>query len=263
MALSTEAGRVVLEDVSFAYPIYDIGSRSMKVSLFSRLTGGSEANRAGVVKVEALRKVSFSLKDGDRLGLIGRNGSGKSTLLRVLAGLAHPQSGKVQIAGRVVPLIERGLGIDPDLSGLANIELPLRLLGATTAEVKRAVEEIPEFTGLGDFIKLPVRTYSDGMKARLSFAICTAIHADVLVLDEWLGAGDAEFQQKAQERLQGMVDRTRVVVLASHSNDLIRQVCNRALWLDRGVPMMLGAPGETIDAYLAATTRPPVLAHSA
>lgn len=254
--------KVLIERAYFHYPVFEIGARSLKVSLLSQMSGGKVNASAGVVHVQALNDVSMSLEDGDRIALIGRNGSGKSTLLRVVAGLAHPQRGNVEIKGRVVSLIAQGLGINPELSGAANIELPLRLLGATTAEVKRAKEEIPEVTGLGEFINLPVRTYSDGMRARLSFAICTALEADVLVLDEWLGAGDIDFQEKAQERLRRMVDRTGIVVLATHSLDLARTACTTTMWLDRGQHIMTGESGAVTAAYADAMHGPPArLAH--
>jgi ABC-type polysaccharide/polyol phosphate transport system ATPase subunit len=243
--------KVTLQGVSFSYPVFEVGARSLKVSLFSQMSGGSVGTHAGIVRVEALKNVSFTAKDGDRIGLIGRNGSGKSTLLRLLAGLAYPESGELKIEGRVVPLIAPGLGINPELSGAANIELPLRLLGATSAEVKRARREIPEFTGLGEFINLPVRTYSEGMKARLNFAICTAIEADVLILDEWLAAGDVDFQDRAKERLKAMVDRTRILIITSHSLELIREVCNVAVWMDRGLQVMTGHTSSVINSYLS------------
>lgn len=248
--------RISLDRVSFHYPIFDLGARSLKVSLFSQMSGGSVGSNAGVVQVQALEDISFDLEDGDRLALVGRNGAGKSTMLRLLAGLAHPQRGRIVRTGRVVPLIEKGLGINGELSGLANIELPLRLLGASSKEVKRAKEDIPEFTGLGPFINLPVRTYSEGMKARLSFAICTAIEADVLILDEWLGAGDIDFQEKAQARIKDMVDRTRIVILATHSLELAVTACNLAAWLDRGKMVMFGDSRAIVDTYVRTMHNP-------
>jgi len=247
--------RVELDDVSFRYPIYDLAGRSLKWALMRQLSG-SGVSRGGPVEVQALQNVSFTLEPGDRLGLIGRNGSGKSTLLRLMAGLAHPQSGRIQIDGRIIPLIEKGLGINPELSGHDNIELPLRLLGASSAEIRAARLEIPEFTGLGNFMHLPVRTYSEGIKTRLAFALCTAIVGDVLVLDEWLGAGDADFYNRAEERLNELLQKTRIVVLASHSNDLIRQVCNKAAWLDRGRLVMIGSTQDVLQAYAASIHRP-------
>jgi ABC-2 type transport system ATP-binding protein/lipopolysaccharide transport system ATP-binding protein len=247
---------IKLEDVSFWYPVFDVTGRSLKVSVMRQL-GSDRAGDGGVVEVQALSDLSLELKDGDRLGLIGRNGAGKSTLLRVLAGLLHPQRGGVKITGRVVPLITRGLGIHPELSGYQNIELPMRLLGATEAEIATAKREVPEWSGLGDFIHLPMRTYSDGMRSRLLFAISTAVRGDILILDEWLSAGDADFVNKAKVRLQELLDTTRIVVLSSHSVEIIRKMCNVVCWMERGQVVMVGPPDTVIQAYLRAIQRPP------
>ncbi|MES1201238.1 MAG: ABC transporter ATP-binding protein [Pseudomonadota bacterium] len=246
---------VRLEDVSFWYPVYDITGRSLKVSMM-RQFGGARSESPGVVEVNALSQVSFELHDGDRLGLIGRNGAGKSTLLRMLAGLIYPRSGGMMIKGRVTPLISRGLGIHPELSGFQNIELPMRLLGATEKEIRAAKAEIPEWSGLGDFINLPYRTYSDGMKARLMFAICTAVRGDVLVMDEWLSAGDADFVEKAAARMDEIMQRAGIVILSSHALDLIRRFCNIICWMDRGQVVMLGDPDTVIPAYLRGIQKP-------
>lgn len=247
--------RVVFDNVSFDYPIFGLTSRSFKVTLMRSLPLGSRLSNEGVVHVEALRDVSFRAEAGDRLGLIGHNGAGKSTSLRLIAGLAYPNKGKVEVTGRIIPLIEKGLGINPELSGRDNIELPLRLLGATSAEVKRAMEEIPEFTGLGEFIDVPVRAYSEGMKTRLAFGVSTFLEADVLVLDEWLGAGDIDFQEKAEARLTTMLAKTGVVVVTSHSMHLIRKVCTHCLWFHQGRVRMEGHPDEVTAAYEAHSLR--------
>lgn len=246
---------ISLEDASFWYPVFDSTGRSLKVSMMRQFADDTVRN-GGVVEVQALSNLSLQLRDGDRVGLIGRNGAGKSTLLRVLAGLIHPQRGGVKIQGRVVPLISRGLGIQPELSGLQNIELPMRLLGATEAEIKHAKREVPEWSGLGDFIHLPVRTYSDGMRARLLFGICTSVRGDILVMDEWLSAGDADFVSKAQDRLQGLLETTRIVVLSSHSLEIIRKMCNLVCWMDRGQVVMTGSPEVVLPAYLKTVARP-------
>jgi lipopolysaccharide transport system ATP-binding protein len=245
---------IKLDDVSFWYPVYDVTGRSLKVALMRQFAGGAGQDH-GVVKVQALSNLSLELRDGDRIGLIGRNGSGKSTLLRVLAGLLHPQQGGMQIKGRLVPLISRGLGIHPELSGYHNIELPMRLLGATEAEITRAHQEVPEWSGLGDFIHLPVRTYSDGMRARLMFAICTAVRGDILIMDEWLSAGDADFVLKAQERLKQLLEETRIVVLASHSLEIIRKMCNLVCWMENGQIIMTGPADAVLPVYLKGVQR--------
>lgn len=240
---------VKLSNVNFSYPLYEIAGRSLKVTMMRQMVGAKLLTDGSHARVQALTDVSFELKEGDRLGLVGHNGSGKTSLLRILARLAHPQQGKVEIDGRVIPLIERGLGMNPELSGADNIELPLRMLGASTEEVRRAQEEIPEWTGLGPFFNIPVRTYSEGMKVRLMFALSTAISGDVLILDEWLGAGDAAFVERAQERLAQFISRTKILVLASHSLELIESACNKALWLERGEVRMMGSPTEVVEAY--------------
>lgn len=241
--------RVALDNVSFSYPVFELTGRSLKVAFMRQVTGGViSATGAGLV-VQAIKDMSFSLRDGDRLGLIGHNGAGKSSLLRLLAGLAAPTSGRLEIEGRVVPLIERGLGINQELSGLANIELPLRLLGATSREIRAAREEIPEWTGLGQFINMPVRTYSEGMRARLAFALCTAVEADILLLDEWLGAGDAAFAQQAEARLGDYLRRAKILVFTSHSLELVQRLCNVVLWMERGQIVLMGEPDTVIEAY--------------
>lgn len=241
---------IKLQNVSFSYPVYGAVGRSLKVTVMRQAVGGSLSADPGVVHVNALRDISLELKAGDRLGLIGHNGAGKSSLLRLLAGLAHPDAGSVEIEGRVVPLIERGLGINPELTGHANIELPLRLLGAKSSEIKAAKQDIPEWTGLGPYMNMPVRIYSDGMKARLMFALSTAIAADILLLDEWISAGDAAFVEQAQVRLEGYLARTGIVVLATHNLDLVTRICTRAAWMEGGRLIGVGEPRPMVEAYL-------------
>ncbi len=241
-----------LDAVSFSYPVYEVTGRSLKMTVMRQLVGSKIDLGVGSVEVAALAEVTLNLRSGDRLGLVGRNGSGKSTLLRLLAGLAHPTRGRMHIDGRVLPLIDKGLGINPELSGFENIELPLRFLGASDAEVRAAKRDVPDFTGLGPFIHMPVRTYSEGMRARLAFALCTAITGDVLLLDEWLGTGDADFYERAQQRLKGMMSATQIVVLATHSTELMRSICNKVAWFDRGRLIVMGDPDAVIGMYLAA-----------
>lgn len=246
--------RVELTRVDFRYPVYEMRGRSLKLSLLRQVTGG-QLGGDDHVEIRALNQVSLSLRPGDRLGLIGHNGSGKSTLLRVMAGLAYPQAGSVDVSGRVISLIEKGLGYNPELTGRANIELPLRLLGASDEDVRRAKSLIPEFTGLGAFIDMPVRTYSEGMKTRLAFAICTAVSGDILLLDEWLGAGDLDFQAQAEARLKQMMDSAKIMVLATHSLPLVREVCNKVAYLAKGRVIGIGAPDEMIELYHSAADR--------
>lgn len=246
---------MILRDATFSYPVFGAAERSLKVSLMRQLR--DDGKTGGMVRVQALTGINLELKDGDRMGLIGRNGAGKSTLLKVLARLVHPQFGGVKIEGRVVPLLARGLGIQQELSGFRNIDLPMRLLGATEAEIRTAREEVPDLAGIGEFIHMPVRTYSDGMRARLLFAICTAVRGDILIMDEWLSAGDAEFVQRAQERIHSLVRETPIVVISSHSLDIIRSICNVVCWMEAGQIVMTGPPDMVLPAYLKGLQRSP------
>lgn len=238
-----------LDGASLRYPIYNVAARSLKVSMFRQLAGADILKADGSVWVQALDGVSLSMAAGDRIGLIGRNGSGKSTLLRLLAGIAHPQTGTCAVDGRVIPLLAQGLGVNPELSGYQNIALPMRLLGATSAEIEAAREEIAEWTELGSFMDLPVRTYSDGMRTRLMFAICTACHGDILLMDEWIGAGDQAFAEKANLRIARLLERSAIVVLATHSLPLVEMFCNRVIWMESGRVIADGPVDVVLQRY--------------
>ena len=199
--------------------------------------------------VAALRDLSFQLQDGDRLGIIGRNGSGKSTLLRVLAGVFEPQVGTVSVVGRVAALLSAGMGMQPDATGFRNIELIGLANGLSRAEIRVLAPEIAEFSGLGPYLEMPVTTYSNGMKMRLKFAACTAFDPDILLIDEWLNAGDADFRKKSEVRMNQLINTTGILVLATHKNRTILDICNKCLWLDRGCMQMFGEAKEVIDAY--------------
>ncbi|ACT60887.1 ABC transporter ATP-binding protein [Hirschia baltica] len=237
---------IKLKNVNFEYHLYEVTNRSLKISLAKRF-GSKDSSQ---LKVHALKDISLELETGDRLGIIGANGAGKTSLLRVLAGLAHPSSGEVIAEGRVLPLIDRGLGINSELSARENIELPLRLLGATTEEINNAREDIKSFADLEEFFDLPMHRYSEGMKARVSFALSTSIPTDVLVLDEWLGTGDASFVKRAEDRLNSYLDEIKIVILASHSMELLANVCNKVIWLHHGEIVKIGPPAETIQEYM-------------
>ncbi|MGC9185506.1 MAG: ABC transporter ATP-binding protein [Thiomonas sp.] len=239
-----------LHQVSLDLPIFDVSAQSLKkrVLRLGRRNRIAEDN-TGVVVVRSLDGVSLELQAGDRLGLIGHNGAGKSTLLRVLAGIYAPTAGTVEVHGRTVPLLDINLGMDDQSTGRQNIRLRGLLLGMGDAEIREKTEEIAEFTELGDYLDLPLRTYSSGMRLRLAFAISTAVDAQVLLLDEVIGVGDASFQQKAARRLEQLHARAEIVVLAIHDPKVIAQSCNKALWLDRGRVREFGAAATVLEAY--------------
>jgi len=199
--------------------------------------------------VRALQNVSLKLGHGDRLGILGHNGAGKSTLLRVMAGVYVPTTGRVIIDGSVSPLFNSSPGLDIDDTGYENILTCGMLLGMTREEVTRKTPEIAAFTELGDYLNLPVRAYSTGMVTRLGFAIATAIDPEILLLDEGLAAGDARFAEHANRRIDALVERSSILVLASHSEALIRARCNRAMLLDGGRNVVLGGVDDVIEVY--------------
>jgi homopolymeric O-antigen transport system ATP-binding protein len=240
-----------LDRVCVDFPIYD-SDRSLRKLLFRTSVGGvvtRDATRRNRLSVRALDNISLSLREGDRLGLIGHNGAGKSTLLRVMSGAYQPSSGSIRLEGAVSALLTLGVGIDPEETGYANIHNGCLLLGLTPSQIRDRIEEIADFTELGEYLRMPVRTYSSGMQVRLSFAIATSLEPDILLLDEVMGAGDAVFTIKAERRIMKLMDRANLMVLASHSNDLIRRLCNKAVLLRSGRIEEYGPVEATLVAY--------------
>jgi ABC-type polysaccharide/polyol phosphate transport system ATPase subunit len=246
-----ESGAIVsLERVSVSFPVYQAGSRSLKKRvLFHGSAGkiGRDANQQ--VVIEALRGVSFSLAIGDRLALIGANGAGKTTLLRTIAGIFEPFQGKVITRGRISPMFDINLGIDPDLSGYDNIRTRALLLGLSPNAIEKYLPEIVEFTELGDYLDMPVRTYSAGMILRLSFSVATCFKPEILLMDEWILAGDAHFMGKAEARIHSFIERASVMVLASHNLELCSRWCTMGIWLDQGRIRETGPIDEVIAQY--------------
>jgi len=241
---------IVFDKVCVDFPIYNASARSLKKRLFQVATGGQiSANSSGRVIIRALEDLTLTIKDGDRVGLLGHNGAGKSTLLRLLSGVYEPSSGRAEIKGEIGSLIDVSFGIDPEASGRENIYLRGALLGLTRAEIKAKLEEIIDFSELGDFIDMPVRTYSSGMHLRLAFSVSTIIRPEILLMDEWLSVGDEGFRVRAETRMNELVESTHILVIASHSRELVRDTCNRAIWLEHGKIKMDGTPEEVTQAY--------------
>jgi len=242
---------ILLEDVTIDFPVY--GSvKSFRTELVARMTGGlirRDGRHKNRVAVRALENVCLKLADGDRLGILGHNGAGKSTMLRALAGVYMPTSGRVTIDGRVSALFNTSPGLDMDDTGYENVVTCGLFLGMSRDEIARKTPEIVEFTELGEYLDLPVRTYSSGMLTRLGFAIATAIDPEILILDEGLGAGDARFAERAARRLDRLIDRSSILVIASHSEALIRSMCNRAVLLEGGRQIMAGTVEDVIQTY--------------
>ncbi|MET0274335.1 MAG: ATP-binding cassette domain-containing protein [Phenylobacterium sp.] len=222
-------------NLTLRFPVYGVDAKSLKKHLARVTVGGRLGSSAGATEVTALSNVNLELKAGDRLGLIGHNGSGKTTLLRALSGAYEPDDGQIEIEGRIAALLDLALGIDPSATGYDNIRLRGRIAGLSAKEIEGKLEEIAEFTGLGPFLAMPVKTYSAGMQARLAFAAATAVEADVLLMDEWIAVGDADFRQMAHKRLLNLVERAGILVLASHDHDILRLYCNKVMRLEGGV----------------------------
>ncbi len=242
--------RVLLENVSVDIPVFTSETRSLRKSLL-RFGGGSGRlkQESGHVVARALNHINLDLRDGDRLGLVGVNGAGKTTLLRVLAGTYPPTAGRIRSEGRVASLLDVSLGLDYELSGLQNIYLKALFHGISRQEIDGRLAEIIDFADLGEFINLPVRTYSSGMVLRLAFSIITSMVPDIILMDEWVGVGDSHFIEKATERLESFVGRSSILVLASHSEDLIRKVCNRALLMSQGNILTDGSVENVYHQY--------------
>ncbi|MGH8782881.1 ABC transporter ATP-binding protein [Paraburkholderia sp.] len=241
---------IELKGATLDLPIYDVQGRSLKKTVLRMGRRNTIAEDTdGVVVVRAIDSVDLRLDKGDRIGLIGRNGAGKSTLLRMMAGIYSPTYGSVVSAGKVVPLLDISLGMDENSTGMQNIRLRGLLLGMSDAEIRAKQQSIGEFSELGDYLDLPLRTYSSGMRVRLAFAVSTAVDAEILLLDEVMGAGDASFMQKAKDRLADLHSRAEIVVLAMHSNSEIRKVCNKALWMEGGRVRAFGPVEEVVSQY--------------
>jgi ABC-2 type transport system ATP-binding protein/lipopolysaccharide transport system ATP-binding protein len=242
---------ISLDRVTIEFPIYNARRRSLTGELFRRTVGGIiKSDKSSNVSILALRDISLELADGDRLGLIGHNGAGKSTLLRVLAGIYEPLAGRAQITGTVASLTDITMGMNMEATGYENIVLRGVFLGLQVKEVRGMIPEIEAFTELGEFLDLPLRTYSSGMLLRLAFAVTTAIVPEILIMDELIGAGDAAFVSKAKARLNQMIGNSRILVIASHDVETIRKFCNKAALMETGRIVRIGHVEEVISAYV-------------
>ena len=229
-----------------------VGGQSFK-ALFSKQRPAPQNARIrraqGGHACVALDNITFEIKAGERIGLVGHNGAGKSSLLRILAGIYCPSRGSIEAQGRISTLFAATIGMNDNLSGRENIFLSARTLGMSRTQIARANDDIIAFSDLGDFIEMPLRTYSDGMRMRLGFAIATAIEPEILLIDEVIGTGDTRFKTRARERLSSLIDRTGIIVLASHSESIIRDFCKRVIWLEHGKIKLDGDTDTVLRAF--------------
>jgi ABC-type polysaccharide/polyol phosphate transport system ATPase subunit len=243
--------RIQLDRVSLTF---HVRRQQDRMTLKEYLVRGLFLREEGLtVKVPALRDVSLTVEAGERVGVLGPNGAGKSTLLKLLAGIYPPTRGKLLVEGKVSSLFDIALGLEPDASGRENIAYRGYLQGETPRSIRGKIDAIVEFAELGDFIHMPVRYYSAGMRVRLAFSIATAIDPEVLLIDEVLSAGDLAFQAKARARMRAMMERAKLLVVVSHDLGSLEQLCDRGIWLDRGRVVEEGGIAEVVRAYTEAT----------
>jgi lipopolysaccharide transport system ATP-binding protein len=239
-------------NISIDFPLYHSDNRSLKKSVIGAAAGRFGVDQRQRPVVQALRDISFTLRSGDRLGLIGSNGSGKTTLLRALSGIYQPANGSLCMEGRLTSLLDPSQGMNMDLTGRENIKLRGLFLGMNSADIARLESDVEDFAEIGKFIDLPVRNYSSGMVVRLAFAMATAVHPEILLMDEWILAGDAAFMEKAKRRVEAMVRHADILILASHSSAIVVEWCNRLIWLEHGKIKADGKPLDVLSQYLPA-----------
>ncbi len=240
---------IQLKNVSLTYPIYGANARSFKSTLINIATGGRLDSSKGNITVEALRDISFTLEKGDRLALIGHNGAGKSTLLKVLAKIYEPTKGTVDVQGQVNCLFDIMMGMDHELNGYENITLRGMILGLSKLKIQEIIPQVEEFAQLGDFLKMPIKSYSAGMKVRLAFGIITSVASEVLLIDEIVNVGDAKFIEKAKARMKSLVYQSQFMVLSTHDTSIVREFCNKALWLKEGKIEGFGSIDEVLRDF--------------
>jgi ABC-2 type transport system ATP-binding protein len=239
-----------LRDVSVDFPVYQGSSRSLKKTLMRAGAGGRIlSDTSHRLVVHALDQISLDVEEGDRVALIGPNGAGKTTLLRVLAGTFEPTSGLIEVDGHVAPLFDAALGFNHDATGYENIVLRGVYMGMSPKEMSGRMEQIAAFTELGDYLRMPIRSYSSGMVMRLAFGVATCVHPEILLMDEWLLAGDIHFLEKARDRLANFVTGSKIMVLASHSEMIVREWCNKGLFLEKGQIRKFGPIEDVLAAY--------------
>lgn len=243
--------RVVIDNVSVVYPI--LGHRVRQTGAMAKV-GSSIGSGDGAALIKALDGVSLTVAEGERIAVVGKNGSGKTTLLKLVAGIFEPTSGRIEVTGRRMAVFNMGIGTSPEATGHRNIIIRGLMAGFTIKEIEAKIPEIAEFSELGPYLDLPVRTYSQGMAMRLAFATTTAFEPDILILDEWLGAGDMAFQAKAAKRMKEFVGKAGVLWFASHNHRLLRTVCTKALWMDGGIARRFGDVEEVIAAFEGGAT---------
>ena len=239
---------ITVDNVTLRYPIHNSASLSIKQRVAAHL-GGRLAHHSKALYVEALNGVSCRVEKGQRLGVIGKNGAGKSTLLKVVAGVYPPTKGTVSVTGKITPFTDINLGMDHEATGRENIIYRMIFMGRTFREAHDMVDQIVEYSELGSLIDMPVHTYSQGMFMRLAFAISTSVNPEIMIMDEMIGVGDRHFMEKANRKIQTLVDNASILMIASHNREIIKQFCTHAVWLENGHVKNFGEVAPVLAAY--------------
>lgn len=239
---------ISLKNISISFPVMNSNQIFLKNSILNSLIGGSLNHSNNITHIEALKNISLCINSGEKIALVGHNGSGKTTLLRLLSGVYPITTGEAKIQGSINSLIDIHLGINEEFTGRENVKIRSLIMGISKKNYKQFEEEVINFSELGYFIDMPIRTYSAGMKIRLAFAIATSVSSDILIMDEWLFTGDAKFQQKVNKRLSQNIDNSRIFIIATHNNDLILKNCNRAILLEKGKIIDDGNPKQILSS---------------
>ncbi len=237
---------IKINNLSIEYPLFDSTNTSIKSTLINLVKRTHQPESV----YTAIDNLTLEIENGDRVCLIGSNGAGKSTLLKSIAGILSPSRGEINILGQLSTLLDFATGFEMEMTGYDNIIIRGLLLGMTLEEITSKRDEIAEFADLGDFINQPLKTYSSGMFVRLAFAVATSIRPDVLIIDEIVGAGDASFADKANDRMMGMLEHGNIIIMATHSPELALKICNRGIWLDKGKIKMDGPIDTVLNKYL-------------
>src|SRR4051794_3712512 len=241
--------RIETRGAGVDFPIFDAKTRSLKKAVLGVVGGTINSDDHKVPVIQALRDITLTIDEGDRVALVGHNGAGKSTLLRLLSGIYEPTSGTASVQGRVAPIFDLGVGMDPEITGYENIMIRGLFLGMSRKQMETRVDDIADFTELGDFLNMPLRTYSTGMRVRLALGVVTSIDPEILLLDEGIGAVDAAFLEKSRKRLSELVERSGLLVFASHSDEFLRELCDTGVWMEHGRIRQQGDLDDVLAAY--------------
>ena len=228
--------KIILKNVYLNYPVFSSDSRSFKKNVLNKIKSEKfKKNKSDILHIQALKNINLEIKEGDRMGIYGNNGSGKSSLLKVISGIYYPSSGSINVEGRINSLISLNAGFNENLTGKENSIFKLKLLGLKKDEINDKLDEIKNFSGLNEFFFLPIKTYSSGMLLRLSFSLSILCPHDILIMDEWLSVGDDKFQQQALSKINEIIQKSKILIIASQSKNVLEKLCNKIITLKDGI----------------------------